>query len=97
MSDASEAAILARWGREFTPEDQSASADALLWDGAAEMASRQLARLGPAERGVAVVRLAMLRGVDPAQPAAAPSAQPASADAAPAATPLPPEAAAPGS
>ena len=94
MSDANEAAILARWGRQFTPDDQSARADALLWDGAAEMAGRQLARLGPAERAVAVARLAMLRGVDPAQPAAAPSAQPASAEVAPAtpaATPLPPE------
>ena len=68
MSDANEAAIAARLGNSFTPEDQAARADALLWDGAADMASRQLARLGPAERAVAVARLAMLRGVDPTQP-----------------------------
>ncbi|MBS0255414.1 MAG: lytic transglycosylase domain-containing protein [Proteobacteria bacterium] len=73
MSEANEAAILARWGGTFSAEDQEARADALAWEGAADGASRQLDRLGPAARPLALARLSLLRGIDPEAPAPAPA------------------------
>lgn len=65
MSDASETALLAQWGSLFTPEDQDARMDTLLWSGTPSPAARQLPRTSPARKGVDAARLATLIGIDP--------------------------------
>jgi soluble lytic murein transglycosylase len=65
MSDAAETALLAQWGSQFTPEDQDARIDALLWSGTPSSAARQLPRTSPARKGVDAARLATLIGIDP--------------------------------
>lgn len=65
MSDAAETAILAGWGSTFTPDDQDARMDALLWAGNPSPAARQTARVSAAKRGLFAARLATLIGLDP--------------------------------
>lgn len=65
MSEAAESAILANWGGMFTPEDEDARMDALLWLGNPSPASRQIARTSPARKGIDAARLAALLGLDP--------------------------------
>ncbi|WP_421855125.1 lytic transglycosylase domain-containing protein [Novosphingobium sp.] len=65
MSEAVEAAILAGWGSTFTPDDEDARMDALLWAGNPSPAARQTARVSPARRGLFAARLATLIGLDP--------------------------------
>ncbi|MEI6642186.1 MAG: lytic transglycosylase domain-containing protein [Novosphingobium sp.] len=65
MSEAAEAAILAAWGSTFTPDDEDARMDALLWAGNPSPAARQTARVSPARRGLFAARLSALLGLDP--------------------------------
>jgi soluble lytic murein transglycosylase len=90
MTDAAEAAILARWGQRFSADDHDARLEALLWDGAVAQAIRALGRASPARLAVAKARLALLQGLpdspplDPATPSPEGDAiTPALSDAAP--------------
>jgi soluble lytic murein transglycosylase len=65
MSEAAETALLAGWGGTFTPDDEDARMDALLWAGNPSPAARQTARVSPARRGLFAARLAALLGLDP--------------------------------
>lgn len=65
MSEAAEAAILAGWGATFTPDDEDARMDALLWAGNPSPAARQTARVSAARRGLFAARQATLIGLDP--------------------------------
>lgn len=65
MSDNAEAAIASAYGASFTPADQDARMDALLWAGAQSAAERQLGLTSPAYRAIAAARLAVLAGSDP--------------------------------
>ncbi|WP_292943913.1 lytic transglycosylase domain-containing protein [Novosphingobium sp.] len=65
MSEAAEAAILAGWGGTFTPDDEDARMDALLWAGNPSPAARQTARVSAARRGLFAARQATLIGLDP--------------------------------
>ena len=66
MSDSAETTIASLYGARFTPADQDARMDALLWAGALGPAERQLGLTSPAFRGIAAARLAVLAGSDPA-------------------------------
>ena len=66
MSDAAESALLSRYASQFTPADHDARLDALLWDGNAQQATRQMAYASPAARPIAMARLALVQGSDPA-------------------------------
>ena len=65
MSDSAETAIASTFGNSFTPADQDARMDALLWAGAQAQAERQLGLTSPSYRGIAAARLAVLAGSDP--------------------------------
>ena len=65
MSDAAEAAILSQWGSTFTPDDEDARMDALLWTGIPSPAAREMARMSSARKGIDAARLAALLGLDP--------------------------------
>ncbi|MFL0356282.1 transglycosylase SLT domain-containing protein [Erythrobacter sp. GH1-10] len=65
MSDPAEAYILGLFGSSFTAEDHAARIDALLWQGEAEAASRQIINLAEKDRPLAMARLALLRGTTP--------------------------------
>ncbi|WP_068074157.1 lytic transglycosylase domain-containing protein [Novosphingobium lentum] len=65
MSDTAEAALVSTYGASFTPDDQDARMDALLWAGAQPQAERQLGLVSPARRGIDAARLATLAGADP--------------------------------
>ena len=65
MNDAAETALAAIYGASFTPADQDARMDALLWAGAQSAAERQLGLTSPAYRAIAAARLAVLAGSDP--------------------------------
>ena len=65
MSDSAEAAIASAYGAVFTPADQDARMDALLWAGAQGAAERQLGLTSASYRGIAAARLAVLAGSDP--------------------------------
>jgi soluble lytic murein transglycosylase len=80
MSEAAEAAILAGWGGTFTPDDEDARMDALLWAGNPSPAARQTARVSPARRGVFAARLATLLGLDPYAAAEGTSSEALNAD-----------------
>ena len=66
MSDTAEATLLMRIGPILTLDDHDTRMDALLWDGAADQAERQLVYTSPARRATFAARLAMAKGVDPA-------------------------------
>ncbi len=65
MSDPVELYIAGLYGAQFTPADHAARIDALLWQGKADAASRQLVNLAEADRPLALARLALLRGSHP--------------------------------
>ncbi|MDE2596836.1 MAG: lytic transglycosylase domain-containing protein [Sphingomonadales bacterium] len=65
MSDMAEAAIQSQFGATFTAADQDARADALLWAGSGDQASRAMANVTPTARPVLMARLALVQGSDP--------------------------------
>jgi soluble lytic murein transglycosylase len=65
MSDASEAALFSLYGSTFTPADQDARMNALLWASAADQAARQMAYVTPAARPGFMARLAITQGSSP--------------------------------
>lgn len=60
-----EAYLIGLFGSRFTAEDHAARMDALLWQGEAEAAERQLINLRPADRDLALARLSLVRGSMP--------------------------------
>lgn len=66
MSTPAEAYMLGLFGSRFTPEDHDARMASLLWQGNADAASRLMASITPGYRDLAMARLAVLRGQDPA-------------------------------
>lgn len=67
MSDPAELYIAGLYGAQFTPADHAERMDALLWQGKADAAARQLVNLAEADRPVALARLALLRGSRPTE------------------------------
>ncbi len=65
MSDPVELYISGLYGTQFTPDDHAVRMDALLWQGKADAASRQLMNLDESQRPMAIARLALLRGSRP--------------------------------
>ncbi len=65
MSGPAEAYLLGLYGGQFTPEDHAARMDALLWQGDADAAERQVINLAPSARPLAMARLALVRGQTP--------------------------------
>ena len=65
MADTVELAIAGLFGAQFSAEDHAVRIDALLWQGKADAASRQVMYLAPADRPMALARLALLRGARP--------------------------------
>lgn len=65
MADAVELAINGLYGAQFSSEDHAVRMDALLWQGKADAASRQVMYIAPADRPMALARLALLRGARP--------------------------------
>lgn len=65
MSDPVELYISGLYGGQFTPEDHAVRMDALLWQGKADAASRQVMNLAEADRPMALARLSLLRGSRP--------------------------------
>ncbi|MCK9544297.1 MAG: lytic transglycosylase domain-containing protein, partial [Novosphingobium sp.] len=65
MSDSAEAALLSLFGATFTPADHDARMDALLWQGAATQAQRQISYVSPGARGAFMERLSLLQGAAP--------------------------------
>ncbi|MBU7579637.1 MAG: lytic transglycosylase domain-containing protein, partial [Porphyrobacter sp.] len=80
MADPVELYIAGLYGAQFTPEDHAVRIDALLWQGKADAASRQLMNLAEGDRPMAQARLSLLRG---ARPELAGIAVPAGAEADP--------------
>ncbi|MGE3691540.1 MAG: lytic transglycosylase domain-containing protein [Novosphingobium sp.] len=66
MSEAAYAGLFSLFGGSFTPDDQDARMDALLWAGALPQAQGQLNYVSAARRDAFMARLAMLQGQDPA-------------------------------
>jgi len=65
MSEATESALLYRYGDQFSHEDHDARMDALLWEGWTEAAERQLARVSPERRNLFAERLNISQGNAP--------------------------------
>lgn len=65
MSATSEPYLLSLFGNQFTPADEDARMNALLWQGATEAAQRQIRRVSTAERDLFSQRLAMIQGYEP--------------------------------
>jgi soluble lytic murein transglycosylase len=65
MADPIELYLLGLYQARFTPEDHAARIDALLVQGRADAATRQIVYLAEAERPMAMARLALLRGTRP--------------------------------
>lgn len=80
MSDPVELYIAGLYGAQFTPDDHAVRMDALLWQGKADAASRQVMNPGQTGNQLALARLSLLRG---ARPEAAGIAVPAAASADP--------------
>lgn len=64
MSEVSEATIAATYADRLTAEDQDTRMDALLWQGEADAAARQIERTSATRRGLFAARLAILQGGD---------------------------------
>ncbi|MEM6585157.1 MAG: lytic transglycosylase domain-containing protein, partial [Pseudomonadota bacterium] len=62
-----ELTIESLYARRFTPEDHAARMDALLWQGKAEAAARHMTQLAPADRPLALARLALVNGSTPSE------------------------------
>jgi soluble lytic murein transglycosylase len=80
MADPVEVFLQGLYGSEFTPEDNAVRADALLWQGKADAASRMVVNLAESDRPMALARLALVRG---SRPETAGIAVPAGAEADP--------------
>ncbi|MET4132184.1 soluble lytic murein transglycosylase [Porphyrobacter sp. MBR-155] len=80
MSDPAELYLSGLYGAQFSPEDHAVRMDALLWQGNADAAARQVMNLREADRALPLARLSLLRG---ARPEAAGLAVPAGAEADP--------------
>ncbi|MBV1917950.1 MAG: lytic transglycosylase domain-containing protein [Sphingomonadaceae bacterium] len=65
MSEASEAALLFRYGDQLSREDHDARMDALLWEGRTQGAQRQLDRVSPEKRTLFKERLNLAQGNAP--------------------------------
>jgi len=65
MSEASEAALLYRYGDQLTRDDHDARMDALLWEGWTQAAKRQAARVSPGKRNLFMERLSIAQGDSP--------------------------------
>ncbi|WP_369027301.1 lytic transglycosylase domain-containing protein [Qipengyuania sp. RANM35] len=62
MSSPAEAYMQGLFGARFTPDDQAARMDALLWQGDKEAAARQIVNLPASERQMSMARLSLLQG-----------------------------------
>ena len=80
MSDPVELYIAGLYGAQFTADDHAVRMDALLWQGKADAASRQVMNLSGTDSALALARLSLVRG---ARPEAAGLAVPAGAEADP--------------
>jgi soluble lytic murein transglycosylase len=80
MADPVELYLQGLYSGQFTPEDNAARTDALLWQGKADAASRMIINLAEDARPMALARLSLLRG---ARPEAAGLTVPAGAEADP--------------
>ncbi|MGI8942915.1 MAG: lytic transglycosylase domain-containing protein [Qipengyuania sp.] len=67
MSGPSEAYLLSLYGSRLTPADHDARMDALLWQGDSEAAARNILRVSPQTRDLAMARLALAQGEAPQQ------------------------------
>jgi soluble lytic murein transglycosylase len=65
MAEPVEMYLMGLYHAQFTPADHGARADALLVQGKADAASRQIVNLAEADRPMALARLALLRGTTP--------------------------------
>jgi len=65
MSDTSAAALFSQYGSAFTPADNDARMNALLWQGEVFQAQQALNYVTPAARNLFTARLAMLQGNSP--------------------------------
>ena len=65
MSDPAELYLLGLYGAQFSAEDHAMRMDALLWQEQPEAAARQVINLAPADRPLALARLALLNGSRP--------------------------------
>ena len=65
MSDTSAAALYSQYGSSFTPADNDARMNALLWQGEVFQAQQALNYVTPAARNLFTARLAMLQGNSP--------------------------------
>ncbi|WP_298304377.1 lytic transglycosylase domain-containing protein [uncultured Erythrobacter sp.] len=65
MSGPTEAYLIGLFGSRFTAEDHAARMDALLWQGDAEAAERQMVNVSSSKREMALARLALIRGSTP--------------------------------
>jgi soluble lytic murein transglycosylase len=65
MSGPAEAYLLGLYGSQFTAADHTARMNALLWQGEAEAAERHMINIAPADRDLAMARLALVRGQTP--------------------------------
>lgn len=64
MNDSALATIYGNYGGRFTPEDQDARMDALLWQRNAYAAAQQLPYVSPGKASIYAARLAILQGGD---------------------------------
>jgi len=65
MNDAVELALAGLYSGQFGPEDHAVRIDALLWQGKADAAARQLMYVAEPQRPLALARLALLNGARP--------------------------------
>jgi soluble lytic murein transglycosylase len=65
MSETAEAALLYRYGDQFSRDDHDARMDALLWQGSVSAAQRQIARVSPDRRNLFMERLNITQGSAP--------------------------------
>lgn len=65
MADAVELYLSQLYAGQFTPDDNAVRMDALLWQGKADAAARQLVNLPPEAQAMALARLSLLRGTRP--------------------------------
>lgn len=65
MNDSLELYIAGLYGPQFSPEDHAVRMDALLWQGKADAAARQIVNLAEPDRQMALARLSLLRGSRP--------------------------------
>ncbi|MEO0872170.1 MAG: lytic transglycosylase domain-containing protein, partial [Pseudomonadota bacterium] len=65
MEEAVELTLESLYWRQFTPADHAARMDALLWQGNTGAATRHMVKLSPADKKLAMARLALVSGARP--------------------------------